>query len=488
MYRTRKERFKSYILAILIAASIIQVGILWNHQNHGLPINILAAFFTNFTNSGLSAGASDESARNDFFNPYRIVISNGDWSYWKTNKGEESYEELWRDARLYLGQALSSKSPQAVLPLGQWGELIQKRTLIFDFKTNVKTDLMKWFLKLSDTPAEGPAGVYKVLLLPDINENNNTLSLYILDESKIYQYDLAVRPEGYIAKKFGPMVEKLEQDKEREQKEFSVIKEMDRSGKSKKFSSFSPDILCITRVPKDRQYHNLTYTAPERISNIEEVANILLGNERDSFVHSEDKYGTLIYNNLDGIYRVYVDGLLEYKYTGGSEGQEKGDLAQVFMNAYRFVNRGNMLLNSKAVLYLTGIKENQNSYEFTFDYKIGGYPIYMDLGAKGKEGKPVQNAVVIRANGKRILEGRWILKNFEFGSGEKSFNVDFTNLMESSGLNPNDMLVKDMGVSYVIKSDTNKKADLLWPVWAVEETNGKMHGVMLPEMPESKGD
>ena len=79
MSRVRRERFKSYILALLIVSSIIQVGILWEYQNHGFPISFLMPIFAG---SGSNASDISEVSRQEYFVPFRIIVSNGNESHW----------------------------------------------------------------------------------------------------------------------------------------------------------------------------------------------------------------------------------------------------------------------------------------------------------------------------------------------------------------------------------------------------------------------
>mgnify|MGYP000888622042 FL=1 len=70
MRRFNFERFKLYILAMLVATSFIQVGILWNYQNEGLPTN----FLWNIFESSIRKTPGDVS---DYVKLFRVSATEG---------------------------------------------------------------------------------------------------------------------------------------------------------------------------------------------------------------------------------------------------------------------------------------------------------------------------------------------------------------------------------------------------------------------------
>lgn len=467
----KKERFKSYILLILILTSFIQVGILWDYQNHGLPINFLSGIFGN---AGLAFSDADDAAREGFFVPYRISVSNGDESHWVISRNDDLYRRLWDEAKEYLRDVLASRQAQQSMASDEWGNLVIKKVFVFEFKFNIKYDLLKWFLNAPGTQAAESRGLYKMVISPGENVNENKITIYILDDAGIRVYAVPLRKNGMSYRDYENIISKLEQAKDREFKEYTLAQELRLTGKF----AISPDVLCVVKGSeyKFREYWNISFGVPEKLSNLDEVAHAVLGSEKDSYDRYTDIHKTIVFKNLDNIYRVYSDGLLEYKYIPGPEGVEKGDMSAAFVNAARFVNRARQLLDSKAGIYISRVEVKQDVYQFIFDYKIGDYPIFMDYGPRGKDREPVKNAIVIEANSKRIIKSRWILKNFEQTNDKDKYNVNIGDLMAGTDLkNFNELFINDMGVSYVISKDADKS---LKPVWIIERDGG--NNVVIP--------
>jgi hypothetical protein len=231
----------------------------------------------------------------------------------------------------------------------------------------------------------------------------------------------------------------------------------------------SPDILGVVRGSKFRQYHSITYAVPISLSNQDDMARALLGNEKDSFDSYTDYRETVVFKNLNNIYRVYADGFLEYEYIPGAGGSEKGELTKAFINSLAFLSRVDRLLTTKADIYLSGIEEMQDRYRFTFDYKIGDYPIQTDYAAKGKISEPIANAIAIEANGQRIIRGYSVLKDIDFSKEEAYYNVNMGDLINSFNLDLSEQYINDMTISYVINAKEEKN---LKPVWLIEVKDG----------------
>jgi hypothetical protein len=69
MLKRRREKLKTIILLLLIAASLIQIGIRWDQQFQGLPFN----FITQIFNSG------DPSADDNIISVYYSRSDNNFW-------------------------------------------------------------------------------------------------------------------------------------------------------------------------------------------------------------------------------------------------------------------------------------------------------------------------------------------------------------------------------------------------------------------------
>jgi len=215
-----------------------------------------------------------------------------------------------------------------------------------------------------------------------------------------------------------------------------------------------------------------------------EKAEIILGNEKESYDrYIIDRYDTLVFKNLNNTYRLYSDGMLEYKYTPGAAEQDKGDIGSAFKKAYIFINRiKNYLLDSDATIYLTNIKEdNPNYYEFVFNYMVDGYPVCIDYKLKymDNDGGNLKNAITIKVDSKRIIECDWLLISIDKNKDEKEYNVYFQYMLDEISKKYgkqkySDFAIENTMVAYLIDSGYRRKTD---PVWIIEKPDDSYYYV-----------
>jgi regulatory protein YycH of two-component signal transduction system YycFG len=468
MSRVRSERFKSYILALLIVSSIIQVGILWEYQNHGFPINFLMPIF-----AGSSSNTSNisEVSRQEYFVPFRIIVSNGNESHWLISRSNNFYNKLFESAKNILGQVLGSKQSQNVqfqsAPADIWGDIVTKKGVVFEFKSGINLNLVKWFLELPAVSTENPSEIHKLMVVPGFGGSTN---VYILGKDMVYSYNIPFKAEKSEENIFDKVLAEVEKNKSSSMESFNVAREM--YGESSKLSIMDPDILCVIAGSKFRSYRDVTVTIPGRISDLEYMANVIFPrNEIDSYDRYVDVNETLIFKNLDNIYRVYNQGFLEYKYLPGYEGTSgKGTISSAFVKAAAFIERVKKQADLNANVFISRVKENPGSYEFVFDYIVEDIPVYLNLNTAGRSRQPMRNAIVIEANGKRILSLRWMLRNFEITGEKKRYIVGLEDILNASNLDRTGVYIEDMGAAYVIEDNVEKRLE---PVWVIEIKDGE---------------
>ncbi|NSW90775.1 MAG: hypothetical protein HPY74_08905 [Firmicutes bacterium] len=474
-----KEKVKSIVLALLILSSIIQVGILWVYQSHRLPFNFFSVVFNrNNMNDTTDIG---KKAKNEIFIPYRIIASNGNDAHWLIKEEEDIFYKLWDEGQEYLKRILSSDNVQAV-NVNMWDNLVVRKSFLFEFRAGIKTSLVKWFLNIAGTSSEHPESIYKILILPDedINKNN---TVYILSEKNLYKYVFPFQKNDMSVEDYNGIIRQLEADRSLVQ--YNIIKEIDPENKFP--FKIPPDVLCVVSGPKYRKFTTVTYSFGEKVSDIEEVAAIILANEKESYDRYIDRNNTLVFKNLNNTYRLYSNGLLEYKYVPGAGDQEKGDIGSAFEKAYIFISRiKNYLMNTEAGLHLVKIKDdNPNYYEFIFEYMIDGYPVYISNNIEMKEeveekkGAQFKNAISIKVNSRRIIESNWLLINFDKNRDNREYNVYFEDMLNEiskkySIQRLSDFAVKNIMVVYMIDSGIGKK---IGPVWVVEKPDGGYYNV-----------
>ena len=261
MNHKKQEFLKSIILSILVLASLLQVGILWGYQSHGLPFNFLSAFFSTM---GANSLVDIDKAKGEYFLPYQVIVSEGfDASHWIVARKTDTYNKLWNEAKSYLKDILGSKTE--IVPTDElWGDIVTKKAVIFEFKANIKLNLMDFFLDIPNATSNFPSGITKIAILPwdDINDNVNTI--YILDDSKVYKCNTPIRDGQMKKDDYKAIIDKLTQDSS--QRSYSVIKELIPDGK-KALYPIREDILIANETSNIfENYHNISFSTSENLS------------------------------------------------------------------------------------------------------------------------------------------------------------------------------------------------------------------------------
>ena len=466
MYRINREKLKTYIIFILVLTSLIQVGILWGYQEHGLPTNFLQAIFKP---SELSQSEIDRMAREEFFQPYRLVLSSGDLAHWIIGSGDAMYGKVWNGSKEYIKSAILSK-PQ--VSTESWDELVTRKGIFLDFKLNVDVNLMKWLLGMgsSSGSGEGLTGIHKVFIVPRDGITSSLDTVYILDGETVYKYIVNVNSEDLNRETFERYLVELSEDAKYDTKKYWVIKEFDPMGRLS--FSYSPDIPCVVEMPLERHYFTLSYSIPGKMESMDEneLANLILANEQYSFDRTIGMDDTVIFKNQNSIYKVYSDGLMEYTYISSTGHSDKEDIGKAFSNAYGFISRLGKSLIPKNKIYLTNvnIKGGVSSFEFTFNYMVDNVPVFIEYNTLFGEKDKINDAIVIEADSRRVLSCRWLMRDIQKNGKKVKYNVGF-NSIDKRVLDKTTPGVGDISVAYILTSTGEKELD---PSWVIESTAG----------------
>jgi len=477
MQLLKKEIIKSYILIALIIISFVQIGILLSYQSHGLPIG----FFTSiFKPPGKPDFVSFKNIRDEYFVPFRLTVSDGQSSHWLIDKEDDYYKKLWDGTKAYLSSALSGKQPSdgdIWTAEQKWAELVIKKGILVEFKSNIGIGLIRWFLDINAENAGEPNGIHKVMVVPGDGVVERSTALYITDGERVYRYIIYNSLPELIGEGFDNIIKKLKTDRKYELKNYWVMKNID-PGNNLPFT-YSPDILCVVQEPTYRNYRNINYFVPEKIFShgSEEVADLVLASEKFSYDGSIDYEDTIIFKNQDNIYRIYKNGLLEYRYISSQERAGEDEIDEAFVQAYRFIKRISENFVSGAGIYLSGARINKahGTFEFSFDYMVDDIPVVFDYNSEKDGQKSANNAIVIEANSKRVLYCKWMLKEFDLSSRVNKFDVRVEEIIDEL-LKISDLSVKDIHAAYVVRSDEGTDIE---PSWVVEKVDGGSHVIMM---------
>jgi hypothetical protein len=491
-----KETIKSILIIILLIISIVQVGILWGYQSHRLPTAVFASFF-----GGSDKAVSSREVRENLFVPYKIVLSDGYGSHWIVESKDKNYQQVWGEGEKILeGIALKKYSQYSSLPESEWSNVTLRAGISFEFKYQISPALLNWFAKTSgssiidgdliasgakDTDLEGVPTVWKIKIVPGVGNSMN--EAFVNDgEGNVYRYVL-----GSITREteFRELLAIYEEDSEKGQvREYTTMAD---SNLAEKLGA-PPDSLYVIKT-RYWSYNNINVSNPRGIGNPVQLAESILGANKERYTENIYSNGTVQFNTSDSLYRVSGDGLLEYSYLKSTSSADKGRLDTALVHAYTLISRVSDLLRPGAELFISDIDDsNSHYYTFRFDYRVNGLPVYVRQGESDEEsgeGEAVEenetgnlaSAVEISANGSGVIKCRWILRDFSIAASG-SYNDRFLDIMSgvSEGDAPKE--IANLGIAYVLDISDAAETVEITPTMVVEEKgSGRIKSFSLPE-------
>lgn len=467
MRHISKERIKSIVITGLLITSLIQVGILWGYQSQGTPTNFLMGIF-----GRQNQVISNDAVREKLFTPDKLIISNGDGSHWLISRQDSLFKQITDEAGVYLKNITKGNLARSK-PSEDWGSISSKQGFILEFKTAISPDLLKWFTGISKLSGDAPV-VFKMMIKQ--NSVDESLSeVYILGpdgELGNYSVNNIERPQS--------MQEMLTvfEDENSPYRNYSSMRDLGFD----KAMPFDPDVLHITKSPRLWPYYQLKAEVPAGLTNDNELAEIMLGSEKDRYNKNVYK-GFLQFSNTENMYKVYDDGYLSYKYLSDPSLSEKGGIGEALMKAYTFISRLDRLTNMKTDIYLSVVEDShQGFYRFKFDYRYDDLPVFINLKTKGSVGDPAKNAITIDASSKRVLQCDWIMREFS-QAAKQSYKDRFLDIMVYYGISYTNMKIKDITTGYYLDSADMLKMD---PSLLIQEKDKT--AVQAFRMPVGKGD
>ncbi len=482
------EKLKSLILTVLIFTGIIQMGVLWRYQNHGLPISILETLFSGISNINTARGLEEIKSR--VFVPEEIIVSDTlSQSHWSLDSSGKEYKDLWAWAQAYLVTVLDPafKQRPEVIQSSEWSRLFGSSPFAIIFDSPMNVQMVKLFMGISQNPSPyAPQGLYKMLLSP-WEDFNNVNTIYIYDGSRIYKYKLPFHALDN-REKYRNIMRRVSSNTNLIN--YSLMQELDPNNRLG--YPINRDVAVINRGPiKSLELPNIYSYIPENIrithdvndAEMDRIANLILGRERDNYDDPElnKRDNTLVMRSQNSRYRLYQEGIMEYEYIGLYEEYVQGNIGDAFANALMFIN--NRLKSAMVVdsfvdkLYLSGSRQvGKSYYEFTFDYKVENVPVHFNEFSPGtRTDIRLKNAITIRANEKRVISCWWVIRDFETTGQPLRYNIGFDDFMYKLSDTYMDLFaarqirVKDIDVALFMP--VRKEKLFLKPVWRLKTEN-----------------
>lgn len=482
MFLIKSEKVKQYILVILVITSIVQVGVLWNYQRRGMPTNFLWSIIS-------SKNDQVTIDMEDFFKPFRIVVSGGfENPHWVIDEKDSHYDDIWKNAKYYLKNIITQKKIIDEREYGEskWKEVIEKKSFIIEFKNSINSNLLAAFLGVGKSAGFKAEEIYKTAILPAENINNN-VNVYIYDGEKVYLFTMSFYDKGLGRGDYDLIIEELYEEKK---ESFEVVSEIIRNTERSPFY-FKPDVLIVAKGNKYRIFNNAISSIPYNIpdldsknsTDIDLIAEEILGNEKDSYIQSVDMANVIVFKNFSNRYNIYNDGLLEYKYLSVMGKRDKGNEIEAFKKALEFIKKRENLI-SDVDIYLAKMVDEGEYYSFYLDYKFNNLPVVVDGYPVKNSNKKLEHAINISANSERVLSCEWVLRKFEIGNEILELNMNFGDLLDDTfelytDLAGSEFSIKDKNVSYEIKYSVNTES--IVPAWVIETIDNRRYIVPMKQ-------
>lgn len=463
-----KERIKSILIIVLIFLGIIQVGIQWGYQSQGTPTGFISGLFERG-----NIKVSDADTREGLFKPDRLVLSDGEKAHWILKEDNSYYNLFWKEAKQALheimeGRISLSESGEA------WIDIFEKRCCLIDFEYDINSDLLKWFLGVSGKSQDIPT-VRELIIKPDIIDEKKIVIYLHTADNKVYVSDEITTGRE---KSLNSIISSIK-DSEKYREYWTL-----RAGRIDASLQADPDILYILDSPIYWPYAAFTVDYPSKGKRYEEVAEIVLGNEKGRYNTSIDSSGNLQFTNSNNIYKYYPEGYLNYQYLKDNDSAVNRDIGEALLNAYNFISKIKILANADVDIMLTYAEEQQGKqgiYVFHFDYKLDGMPVTISVDDSGIDSTNTKHAIVIKANSKRVLQCDWIIRDIRIHA-KNNYCDRILDILNFAGESYEDIRnLQDMYVGYYINSANQ---NLLEPQLIVEMKD-KLRAFV---MPSEKGD
>ena len=478
MSRNYKERIKSIVLFILLIASVMQAGMLWNNIDHSFPFYYIAAHFSNAQKQLATDSALQEipDGVQIALNPYKISVCDGEETHYIVPRKSETFTRLLETNIQFYEEILSDNGIKE-LALEEWGNLVSRKSFLVEFKVPLQQDVIKWAIDLYNNTSTAPNEIQKLLITLNEGIDGQVVRLFVLTPNKIIQYHSKTVRFDFMQQLFTECVNDIESDS-LNIAQYKTIGEFGGSG----FPGFNSDVLCVIEGQKSKMFRKLKYAVPSDIRDKAELENTILGDDIHSYNRALDFSNTLVFKNITSIYRLYKDGLLEYNYTPVVQINEKGAMTKSLANTLHYVQNIETNLLGSADLYLSGISEDPSglTYRFTFDYILDDCPVLFQYTQRqGEAANEYRNAITIQANESRIISCRWLFVDLYFGTDIQKMQMYFETIDIGESLTK--LSIKDINVAYYINMNQYNNNSSIWPVWMLESADGEIKTVPMRE-------
>ncbi|MCD6323409.1 MAG: hypothetical protein J7L77_10355 [Clostridiales bacterium] len=462
------------LVIILFIGIFVQTAVVVDYYSESFNLG----FFKSSNDAGTYYKILDDSIRDEYFKPYEIQVR-FDQKTFLVGTENNLFTNLWTDAQDVFKAVLTGELTQTY---ELWDRLCDNPGVSVTFGSYFPSDYLSFMLGL-EINEELDIRIDKIMIVP--GEEEMTVYLHTDDS---YNYKIILNPSGLFRySNFSNMTELF-------------TKNVDFISESKidfyKVYGNNPDAVWRNYVEPDipisfdLSYHYIPWIyvgVPEDIvsyinaaksdesnikteimDNISDVIKAeLLNKSANLYKTHYDSFGNLFFTNQFNMFEIDDKGWVNYKYTPGTEGDEKGAIGDAFINAYETLSTiSNLVTENPGEIFVARIEENDNSYTFKFDYKYNSK--VLAIGDK-------YHAAVITSTATRTIEASVLPLVFRDMVDEAQVEIPYvfdfnTNLILH---NLNDLNLIEAYNIYIGYGTFSGSQNLIGPVWIFEKKSGE---------------
>ena len=459
------------LVIIFFLGVLFQTAVIIDY--HSEKINF--GFYPISNETGIYYKSLDVSISDEFFNPYDVVVR-FDGRPFILNRDESLFINLWNDCKTIAAGLLT----EGIAESGElWENLCELPGVTISMGSYFPVEYIEYMLNIIE-PGVSDIRIDKIMLIP----GEETLNVYFHTEDMVYE-STGLAPYGwYTYDVFNNFTELISKDPSYSNSYYEDFYKI--HDKTVWENHYEPDIL----LSSDLSSHYISWIIaglPDIVSRYSDLAagggssgetpamanaaelikSRLLVKSNNLYTTHFDSTGNLFFTNQFNMYAIDSNGWLTYRYTPGTEGDEKGNIGQAFINAYETLNIVKGLESEYGgEMFVSRIEENEDSYTFSFDYRYDSMPIVL---------KDENHSAVITATGTRTIEARVLPLEFRRMSDETRMEIPYIfNWSSNRWLNgisdPNTTEAYNIYVGYGTFSGSQ---NLLEPVWIYEKRTGE---------------
>ncbi len=466
------------LTVILFIGALFQSLVVMDYHVDGFSLG----FFKYNENTDLYFRSFSQAVRDRFHKPFDVLVRSG-VKTWVLKQDDDSFTNLWADGRKILAQVLESDLEKED---AYWGELCERDGITYSLGSHLPVEYLAVMTGTEKISGEFNT-IDKIMIIPE----RESLEVFLQTDKGIYKNTYGGTTGLLKKENFINLIELLSKDPYYSKNSLTDISQFMDERVIKGY--MEPDIpvnFDVTAkaipwikagIPETvRAYIDSTKTQggqnrPAMENSAVALKETLLNNSVNVYETLFDSSGNLFFSNQFNMYEISTDGWVGYRYTPGTEGDEKGTIGAAFQNAVEIIDRIMELCGpTGAKIYVSAIEEKDDFYIFNFDYRFKS-------GVIAVENR--RHAMTISATATRAIEAEMLPLEINELSGdeyiESRFITQFLLVMNSNNMTDlNKIEAYNMYVGYENFSGTGVK--YLKPMWIIEKKNGEKQILELP--------